>query len=158
MFKGMTKTGKTILIISLAANLAIIGLFIGHKISHWRGHHHHGLKAHVIKVMPEAKRDAVEGILKAFKEKHPKRRGRGRKNWAELDKHLRAENFDRAAFTAAVTEAIEKHNQRFIDGGNAIADIAELLTYEERVDVLNKIREKMQRRRRFFKHRHHDKK
>lgn len=157
MFKGMTGAGKILLIASLALNLAIVGLFLGHRISHWGGKKHHGLKHHILKVVPENKRDAVAKIINDHHAKYPRKRGHFKQKWEELEVFLRAENFDRDQFLAVFQANIEKQNQRRLDGGKAIADIAQVLTAQERNEVLNKLKKKWRKHRRFFKKRHEDK-
>ncbi len=154
MMKGMTKMGKIILIVSLALNLAVIGAFLGHRLWHWRGHHHHGLKHHILTATPETKRGSVEKILTAYKEKYPQKQRHFITKWSEIDKLLRADTFDRAAFQDAIDQRIAASNQRMKDSGQTIADIAELLTKEERIRVLDELKKKWRKRRRYRKHRH----
>lgn len=151
MFSGMSTWVKILFIASLALNLAIIGSLAGHRMGLWRGKHHHGMHKYILSTMPAEKRPQVEKLLSEYKAAHPKRRGKFIKDWEKFDAQLRAESFDRAAFMAAFQEEVEGHNKRWLDGGKTIADIAELLTAEERAAVLDKIKKKLERRK---KHHH----
>ena len=150
MMKGMSTVGKIVFVVSLALNLAVLGAFVGHRLWHAKGHHH-GLKQYVLSVIPEGKRTEIDKILTDYKNKYPKRPKRFMANWKELDQLLRADTFDRAAFEKAMNQNIEGENQRFIDGGKVIADIAERLTKEERIKVLDELGRKWKKRRHFFK-------
>lgn len=72
------------------------------------------------------------------------------KNWDQFEKLLLEENFDREKFISAFNQELIQHNERWTNGGKVIADIAELLTVEERKEVLKKFKRKMK-----WRHRHH---
>lgn len=155
MFKGMSKRMKVLLFLSLGINFIILGSFVGHKLCLFKGHQHHGMHHHLLKVIPEEKRAQVETILKNFKEAHPHKRGKFVQKWEVLVKILRQETFNREDFLSTYAKEMERHNKRFTDGGNAIADIAELLSPQERIKVLDMLKKKWERRRHFRpKHRH----
>lgn len=149
MFSGMKKWTKILFLVSLALNFIVIGTFAGHRLGIWKKFHHHGMSHHILKIMPENKRPDVEKILTSYKQTHPHKRGKFIRNWPQFDTLLRAESFDRAAFLAAFSNEITRHNQRWVDGGKTIADIAELLTPQERVEVLDKLKKKWERRRHY---------
>jgi Spy/CpxP family protein refolding chaperone len=153
IFSGMSTWVKILFLASLAFNLAIIGTFAGHRLGFWHGKHHHGMHRYIVSTMPADKRDRVEKILSTYKAAHPRRSRKLLARWDKFDSQLRAETFDRAAFIDTFKQEIEKNNQRLLDGGNVIADIAELLTPSERAAVLDKIKKKLERRRK-HKHRH----
>lgn len=142
---------KIIFIASLALNLAVVGAFAGHRMGLWKGKHHHGISKFILSSVPAEKRDAVETILANLKKEHPRRGGKYIENWQLIDSKLRQENFDRAEFLEAFQTEINRKNQRYLAGGNAIADIAELLTPQERVEALDKMKKKLKRRRKYKK-------
>lgn len=155
MLKGLSRWMKLLFVASLALNFIVIGVFAGHRLGLWHGGHHHGLRHHILKIMPEDKREQVDQILKAHREKYPFRKRRFRANWPKYEAALREQNFDRAAFLKLFEQDAEQHSTRIVDSGTAIADIAELLSPQERVEVLDKIKKHWKHRRR-FRHRHHD--
>ncbi len=138
---------KIIFIASLALNLAVVGAFAGHRLGLWKGKHHHGMSSFIVSTVPAEKRGAVEKIITAFKNEHPRKGEEFMKNWQVLGDQLRQENFDRAAFLEAFGKEVTRKNERWQASGNAIADIAELLTPQERATVLDKMKEKWERRR-----------
>jgi len=150
MFAGLSGWTKIIFIASLVVNFIIIGTFASHRLGWWKGGHGHGLQSYILKEVPETKRAQVSEILSTYKEKHPFKKRRFYKNWPKFEEFLRQENFDRSKFLEVFNEAIERHNERWIDGGNAIADIAELLSPQERVTLLDELKKK-------WKHRRHSK-
>lgn len=153
IFSGMSTWVKIVFIASLALNLAVVGSFAGHRLGLWKGKHHHGMHKYILSVMPVEKRDQVEKILSSYRAEHPKKRGKFMRQLEKFDTQLRAENFDRAAFMTSFQEEIELHNKRWLAGGKTIADIAVLLTAEERAAALDKIKKKLERKRK-YKHRH----
>ncbi len=147
MFSGLSGWTKIIFIASLVVNFIILGTFASHYLGWWRGGHGHGLHSYILKEIPEGKREQVSEILSAYKEKHPFKKRRFYKNWPKFEEFLRKESFDRLKFIEAYNQAIELHNERWIDGGNAIADIAELLSPEERIKLLDQLKKKWKHRR-----------
>ena len=152
LFQGMSKPGKILFILSLALNLAVIGSLVGHRLWHGRGHPH-GMQHHILKLIPEAKKDAVEKVLNSFQKNHPRKRP-FIENWNKYETLLRAEEFNREAFLQTFQSEITNRTERLSAGGKAIADIAEILSHEERIEVLNKLKQKWHRHKRMH-HRHH---
>lgn len=140
---------RILFIASLALNLAVVGAFAGHRLGLWKGKHHHGLSKFIVSSVPAEKRDAVKKILDDLKKEHPRRGDKHIENWQLIDSKLRQENFDRAEYLEAFRIEVNRKNERMLAGGNAIADIAELLTPQERVQVLDKMKKKLKR-----KHKH----
>ncbi len=153
MLKGLSRWMKLLFVASLALNFVVIGVFAGHRLGLWHGGHHHGLRHHILKIMPEDKREQVDKILKAHREKYPFKKRRFRDDWPKYEEALRAKNFDRAAFLKMFEQNGAKHCDRIVDSGKTIADVAELLSHQERVEVLDKIKKHWKHRRR-FRHRH----
>ncbi len=145
----MSRWVKIIFFLSLALNFAVIGVVASKKLGFhkWR---HWGMQHHVLKAIPEAKRPEVKKILEDYRKSYPRKRGRMIKNWDQFEKLLLAEKFDREKFISAFNQELVQHNQRWTNGGKVIADIAELLTVEERKEVLKKFKRKMK-----WRHRHH---
>lgn len=145
----MSRWVKIIFFLSLALNFAVIGVVASKKLGFhkWR---HWGMQHHVLKAIPEAKRPEVKKILEDYRKSYPRKRGRMIKNWDQFEKLLLDEKFDREKFISAFNQELVQHNERWTNGGKAIADIAELLTVEERKEVLKKFKRKMK-----WRHRHH---
>lgn len=145
----MSRWVKIIFFISLALNFAVIGVVASKKLGFhkWR---HGGMHHHVLKAIPEIKRPEVKKILEDYRKSYPRKRGRMIKNWDQFEKLLLEENFDREKFISAFNQELIQHNERWTNGGKVIADIAELLTVEERKEVLKKFKRKMK-----WRHRHH---
>lgn len=145
----MSRWVKIIFFLSLALNFAVIGVVASKKLGFhkWR---HWGMQHHVLKAIPEAKRPEVKKILEDYRKSYPRKRGRMIKNWDQFEKLLLDEKFDREKFISAFNQELVQHNQRWTNGGKVIADIAELLTVEERKEVLKKFKRKMK-----WRHRHH---
>lgn len=148
----MSRWVKIIFFISLALNFAVIGVVASKKLGFhkWR---HGGMQHHVLKAIPEAKRPEVKKILEDYRKSYPRKRGRMIKNWDQFEKLLAEEKFDREKFIGAFNQELVQHNERWTNGGKVIADIAELLTVEERKEVLKKFKRKMKWRHR--RHKHH---
>ena len=152
LFQGMSKPGKILFVLSLALNLAVIGSLLGHRL--WHGHAHpHGMKQHILKIIPEAKRDAVERVLTNHQQNHPRKRPFV-ENWSKYEALLRAEQFNREAFLKTFQDEITHRTDGLSADGKAIADIAEILTHQERIQVLEKLKQKWHHRKKFH-HRHH---
>lgn len=147
----MSRWIKIIFFLSLALNFAVIGVVASKKLGFhkWR---HWGMQHHVLKAIPEAKRPEVKKILEDYRKSYPRKRGRMIKNWDQFEALLLDEKFDREKFIAAFNQELVQHNERWTNGGKVIADIAELLTVEERKEVLKKFKQKMKRRHRHHKH------
>lgn len=147
----MSRWIKIIFFLSLALNFAVIGVVASKKLGFhkWR---HWGMQHHVLKAIPEAKRPEVKKILEDYRKSYPRKRGRMIKNWDQFEALLLDEKFDREKFISAFNQELVQHNQRWTNGGKVIADIAELLTVEERKEVLKKFKQKMKRRHRHHKH------
>lgn len=147
----MSRWIKIIFFLSLALNFAVIGVVASKKLGFhkWR---HGGMQHHVLKAIPEAKRPEVKKILEDYRKSYPRKRGRMIKNWDQFEALLLDEKFDREKFISAFNQELVQHNQRWTNGGKVIADIAELLTVEERKEVLKKFKQKMKRRHRHHKH------
>lgn len=145
----MSRWVKIIFFLSLALNFAVIGVVASKKLGFhkWR---HWGMQHHVLKTIPEAKRPEVKKILEDYRKSYPRKRGRMIKNWDQFEKLLLDEKFDREKFISAFNQELVQHNERWTNGGKVIADIAELLTVEERKEVLKKFKRKMK-----WRHRHH---
>jgi superfamily II DNA/RNA helicase len=145
----MSRWVKIIFFLSLALNFAVIGVVASKKLGFhkWR---HWGMQHHVLKAIPEAKRPEVKKILEDYRKSYPRKRGRMIKNWDQFEKLLMEERFDREKFISAFNQELVQHNERWTNGGKVIADIAELLTVEERKEVLKKFKRKMK-----WRHRHH---
>lgn len=145
----MSRWVKIIFFLSLALNFAVIGVVASKKLGFhkWR---HWGMQHHVLKAIPEAKRPEVKKILEDYRKSYPRKRGRMIKNWDQFEKLLLDEKFDREKFISAFNQELVQHNERWTNGGKTIADIAELLTVEERKEVLKKFKRKMK-----WRHRHH---
>lgn len=148
----MSRWVKIIFFISLALNFAVIGVVASKKLGFHKKWRHWGMQHHVLKVIPEEKRPQVKKILEDYRNSYPHRRGKMIRSWDKFEDVLLKENFDRAEFLEVYSKELEQHNQRWVNGGKVIADIAELLTVAERREVLKKIKRKMKRR-----HRHHHK-
>lgn len=148
----MSKWLKTIFIISLALNFLVIGAIAGKKMGFWRGNHH-SMHHHVLKIIPEEKREKVRNILDDYKSAYPRRHGKMIKNWEKFEVLLVQNQFDRETFLTTFNKELEDHNERWISGGKVIADIAGLLTTEERKSVLKKLKRKMRHRK--HRHKHH---
>jgi len=147
----MSRWIKIIFFLSLALNFVVIGVVASKKLGFhkWR---HWGMQHHVLKAIPEAKRPEVKKILEDYRKSYPRKRGRMIKNWDQFEALLLDEKFDREKFIAAFNQELVQHNERWTNGGKVIADIAELLTVEERKEVLKKFKQKMKRRHRHHKH------
>ena len=153
LFKGLSPAVKITLIISLALNLVVFGSLLGHRLWHWQGGHHaHGMKQHILKIIPEPKRAAVDKILSDYENKHPK--GKRFQDWSKFEEILIAKTFERSQFLKTIQSEIDRRSQRFQAGGKAIADIADLLSTEERISVMKKLKKKWHRRKKYH-HRHH---
>lgn len=148
----MSRWVKILFVISLALNFAIIGAMAGHRLGLWHGKHHHGLYHHLLKEIPEAKRAQAAKILEDYKKAYPHKRGKLIANWSKFEELLTEETFNREAFLTAFNAEIDEHNKRFYEGGKSIADIAALLTQEERKAVVANMKTKWERKRRHGRH------
>lgn len=148
----MSRWVKTLFIISLALNFAVIGAMAGHRLGLWRGKHHHGLHHHLLKEIPEAKRAQAAKIIEDYKKAYPRKRGRLIFDWSKIEELLTEETFNRDAFLTAFNAEIDEHNKRFYEGGKSIADIAALLTQEERKAIVATMKTKWEQRRKFKRH------
>jgi|GEM_PF-5743041 len=150
----MSRWVKIIFFISLALNFAVVGVVASKKLGFHKKWRHGGMQHHVLKVIPEEKRPQIKKLLEEYKKSSPHRPGKMIRNWDEFEGILLEENFNREQFLTMFNKELEQHNQRWVNGGKVIADIAELLTVEERKDVLKKIKRKIERRHRHHKRRH----
>ncbi len=148
----MSKLIKVIFIISLAFNFAVLGVMAGHKLGFWHKHHH-GFKKYVIQSVPAEKRDAVEKILKEYKAGHKAYKRSKKEKWQKFEALLTVEPFNRDEFITAFNAENEGRTTRWVASGKVIADIAELLTVEERKDLLTKLKKRGKWKRRFL-HKH----
>lgn len=145
----MSKLIKIIFIISLAFNFAVLGMMAGHKLGFWRKQHH-GIHNYVIKSVPAEKRDAIEKILKEYKVGHKKYKRSNKEKWKKFEALLTVEPFNRDAFITAFNAETDGRTTRWIASGKVIADIAELLSVEERKDLLAKLKKRGKWKRRFM--------
>lgn len=152
----MSRWVKIIFFISLALNFAVIGVVASKKLGFHKKWRHGGMQHHILKVIPEEKRPQIKNLLEEYKKSSPHRPGKMIRNWDKFEEILIEEKFNREQFLTTFNKELEEHNQRWVNGGKVIADIAELLTVAERKDVLKKIKRKMKRRHRRHKHRHGD--
>ncbi len=152
----MSRWVKIIFFISLALNFAVIGVVASKKLGFHKKWRHGGMQHHILKVIPEEKRPQIKNLLEEYKKSSPHRPGKMIRNWDKFEEILIEDKFNREQFLTTFNKELEEHNQRWVNGGKVIADIAELLTVGERKDVLKKIKRKMKRRHRRHKHRHGD--
>ncbi len=144
----MSKKVKALLIISLAINLLVVGMFAGRHFGFMKGHRHlYGPYGHILYMAPTEKRDQIKAVLERNKMDFTRHRGRHRRNWATFSEILKQDTFDKAKFMDAFEKEVAKRGERWRKHADLIIEIAEILSPQERKAMV----ERMEKR---FKHRH----
>lgn len=129
----MSRKIKIIFVISILANLLLLGVIGGHKLKHWS--HHQEREAHMEKALKDVPAETAEKIKSTLDEmfrKHRQSRKQARQLRKETINLLTAEPFDKPAYQAKVEQMHHLREDMMRNFAREIAALAEGLTAQER--------------------------
>jgi Spy/CpxP family protein refolding chaperone len=144
----MTKKLKRVFTLSILLNIILLGMFSGHayhKYSSKMSRHHAERLSGFIDTtsLPAQKRESLKLALQDIK---PPKRSERQKHEEEIEEILVAETFNKEEFQANIRKKHEHFKRRHEDMLEIIADIAENLNREERMELSSIMRSNKRRR------------
>ena len=146
---------KLLLILSLSANVAVLGLVSGNAIRHWQGgpfsskqQNEPGLnrrQTRILRMVPETRHDEARTILLAREDDYTAARETMRATQQALVEAIRQEPLDPERLAAALAERRAASGRMWGIGYEQMAEIAGLLNAAERAAMADALEERTRR-------------
>lgn len=144
--RGCPRWIRVILILSLAVNLAIAGVVVGHKLRADSKHKRQGADRVIdwmVEMVPEERQDFARKHLSDLPRRLDSERAERITHLPEVISAMEAEPFDPDALDVALRSMSEQHHGKRTAFRHSLISLLEVLTPEERASFAENYRERL---------------
>ncbi len=134
---------KLVLVLSLVANMVVVGLYVGHMSKPKRERGADRQISWILKFVPEAKRDAAEKLFDGKRDEIRKAYRDRSKNMELIVDAIRAEPFAPETLVAAMRDRRENSEKRRIIVEETLVELLSGFTAEERAHFAAEMEERL---------------